>query len=71
MFLTEEEAKKNYCCRFPAVPHDHNGDHWPYQCSTSECMAWRWDTPKFREDGNTLSPIRYGYCGLAGKPDYA
>lgn len=77
MLLTEEEAKKLHCCRYP-------GGY--IKCHASACMAWRWHGPV---DEITLQsekpegegwvregqwafkrpvPNRPGYCGLAGEP---
>ena len=40
-------------------------------CITSECMMWRDDTTNtgssIKEPNGTLTTIRTGYCGLAGK----
>jgi hypothetical protein len=34
------------------------------RCIASECMMWRWD-----RDDLTGNLEKWGYCGLAGKPE--
>ena len=54
---TEEEAKEKRC-----PGHMPNADCWP-----RTCMAWRWKENIL--DPDTLKEVlKYGYCGLGGKP---
>ena len=65
--LTEEEAKKKYCCQ--AI---HMLGMKPIiNCTAGACMAWRWQEEsvilrKGVKVGGDRQPM--GYCGLAGTP---
>lgn len=53
---TEGEAKEKIC-------HRDNDN-----CIGSDCMAWRYMENLL--DPDTLKKVlKYGYCGLAGKPE--
>jgi len=54
MVVTEEQARKIYCCG------KNNSD----TCVASCCMAWRW-----YDDDAIDGPEPNGLCGLAGRPE--
>jgi hypothetical protein len=58
MLLTEEEARKQQCCREVQNP-----------CAASKCQGWRWGESPYEEmqGVNYLTKDRHGYCGLAGE----
>jgi hypothetical protein len=67
--MTEEEAKKKWCHR--TLTGSLN-EHEKF-CLGSDCMAWRvYDIPNEWENSKTRSgyvtPVKGGFCGLAGKP---
>jgi hypothetical protein len=64
MLLTEKEAKKKEC---PQIAPVNVHDHW-VKCRASECMAWRWAVVKNHMEERPQNE-RFGYCGLAGKPE--
>lgn len=90
MYLTEEEARTRWCPlgHQPCIlPLDHT--HQTYAavgginrvpqgdvpaCLASQCMAWRWATPKpLRDIDLVTSDVvdqepRRGYCGAFGTP---
>lgn len=95
MYLTEEEARKKRCVILLAaiatvMPNVSEGTPQEKvnaltgmtECMASECMMWRWRTPRldrnYKSGGNierrTPKEIEFdkntpdGYCGLAGKP---
>lgn len=58
---TEKQAAETWC------PIRRHGDGGVQSCVGSRCAMWRWAEPepwqKFK--------LRTGYCGLAGKPEFA
>jgi hypothetical protein len=61
--MTEDEAKKKYCV------HQITSDQSAPKCDGSMCMAWRW---RFRPNPDCYDireQTKFGYCGLAGKPE--
>jgi hypothetical protein len=64
MILTEEEARKMWCCGGMNNPSES------IRCMTLACMAWRWFYEKQEIHGMVIETrTEKGYCGLAGKPD--
>ena len=76
---TEEEAKKLWCPQTMSrmqSSHQFQG----YECTASECMAWRWheEVTQLSEEGQGGDLVlrlkrkkgepKLGYCGIAGKP---
>lgn len=61
---TEKEAGKKSCPLLLKVEQDYLR-----RCEGSKCMAWRWDkTPDSRMEGDDMTYVKVGYCGLAGRP---
>lgn len=72
--VKEKEAMKKWCPfvrHFSASAEGASGSFNRYDsgkpvdgsfCLGSECMAWRWITAAYAEEGGQL-----GYCGLAGE----
>lgn len=70
------EIARNRWCPFARVPvMDHEGEDLRFAanrgealrestCIVQRCMAWRW-----AEASNRPEEERFGYCGLAGKPE--
>lgn len=69
--MTEEEAMKKKC---PMMLSNHSISGY---CLGSDCMAWIWEENHWQyldkygaqrdENGNIIPPIKYGFCGMAGK----
>ena len=53
--MTVDEAKEKICPYAMTACFMGAGDAL---CESSDCMAWRWNDPKIKNEG---------YCGLAGK----
>ncbi len=81
--MTEEEAKKKICKRFPvctSIDTNCEGsqqrfyEEFTLHCIASACMMWRWEkylsATQFEADGNTpiMKQTNCGFCGLGGKP---
>jgi len=70
MFMTEEEARENTCCK-QTYSSQKEGQMLAVSCLGSMCMAWRWDVRgmQVNDEGQHLDVrTRRGYCGLAGEP---
>lgn len=91
MHLTEEEARQRWCPlgrQIGCMDQRHGGtthvvggvnrvDHGDVPaCIASQCMAWRWATPKVLRDidlvtSDVVDPEpRRGYCGAFGVPQH-
>lgn len=69
--MTEDEAREKWCPMARVDPPRMNLKTIRIsgaRCIASACMMWRRDVGDDQSYPKDAKPLRYGYCGLAGKP---